>query len=169
MMFQEGKGVRRAIVLALLALGCALPAASGAQPARKTPYWASISAGEAMMRTGPGRNYPAIWLYKRADLPIKVIETYPSWRKIQDPDGTTGWMLVNLLSDTRTAIVTGDAPRPMHEKPDDAARIRFMAEPGVVGRISNCDGSWCRFDAKGRAGFIREAHIWGTDGKEIVE
>lgn len=169
MMFQEGKGVRRAIVLALLALGCALPAASGAQPARKTPYWASISAGEAMMRTGPGRNYPAVWLYKRADLPIKVIETYPSWRKIQDPDGTTGWMLVNLLSDTRTAIVTGEEPRPMHEKPSEDARIRFRAEPGVVGRISNCDGSWCRFDVKGRAGFIREDHIWGTDGKEIVE
>jgi hypothetical protein len=74
------------------------------------------------MRTGPGKNYPAKWLYRRADLPIKVLEVYPSWRKVQDPDGETGWMLVNLLSDTRTAIVTGNEPRPMHEAPNAGAR-----------------------------------------------
>ena len=36
---------------------------AGAQDERETPYWASISAGEAMMRTGPGRNYPAAYCY----------------------------------------------------------------------------------------------------------
>jgi SH3-like domain-containing protein len=149
----------------LIAGGLALTQAS-AQEERKTPYWASISAGEALMRTGPGRNYPATWLYRRADLPIKVIEVYPSWRKVQDPDGTTGWMLVNLLSDTRTAIVRGSDPAPMHEAPDANSRIRFRAEPGVVGRLSNCTNGWCRLDVKGRAGFIRIERIWGVDSGE---
>jgi SH3-like domain-containing protein len=140
-----------------------------AQDARETPYWASISAGEALMRTGPGKNYPATWLYRRADLPIKVVEVYPSWRKVQDPDGTTGWMLVNLLSDTRTAIVRGGDPAPMHENPDAASRIRFRAAPGVVGRLSNCAGSWCRFDVGGRAGFIAANRIWGVDRGETLD
>ena len=70
-----------------------------AQDARKTPYFASISAGQALMRTGPGRNYPATWLYQRADLPVKVVETYPDWRKVQDPGGETGRMLQRLLSE----------------------------------------------------------------------
>ena len=52
---------------------------------KKPPYWASIASGEAMMRTGPGRNYPGIWLYKRRDLPIRVVQIYPNWRKIEDP------------------------------------------------------------------------------------
>jgi len=91
--------------------------AASAQEERKTPYWASITAGKAMMRTGPGRNYPGTWLYQRADLPIKVVEVYPSWRKVQDPEGTTGWMLVHLLSDRRPALVTGGEPRPIYEKP----------------------------------------------------
>lgn len=137
-----------------------------AQPARETPYWASISAGRAMMRTGPGRNYPGTWLYVRPDLPIQVIEVYQSWRKIRDPDGTTGWMLVNLLSDTRTAIVRGDAPRPLHEQPDLASPIRFRAEPGVVGRISRCASGWCRFDVGRRGGFIQVVHIWGVSPNE---
>ena len=70
---------------------------------KRPPYWASIASGEAMMRSGPGRNYPGIWLYKRRDLPIRVVQIYPNWRKIEDPDGQQGWMLVTLLSDRRTA------------------------------------------------------------------
>jgi SH3-like domain-containing protein len=144
-------------------------AAAPAQPARETPYWASISSGRAMMRTGPGRNYPATWLYVRADLPIQVIEVYQSWRKVRDPDGTTGWMLVNLLSDTRTAIVRGDEPRPMHDRPDAASPVRFRAEPGVVGRLSRCASGWCHLDVAGRGGFIRTDHIWGIAANETVE
>lgn len=153
-------------VAAMLVLAGLGSASVQAQEERQTPYWASISASEAMMRTGPGRNYPAIWFYRRADLPIKVVETYPSWRKVQDSDGTTGWMLVNLLSDTRTALVTGDAPRPMHEEADESSRVAYLAEPGVVGRLSDCAGQWCRLDVRGRAGYIRTDHIWGTDPGE---
>src|SRR3546814_5268691 len=62
-------------MVTVLALA-ALPFAAGAQDQRQTPYWASIAAGKARMRTGPGRTYPATWLYQRADLPIKVVEVY---------------------------------------------------------------------------------------------
>ena len=152
------------VVAAALSLG-----AAEAQPRRETPYWASISSGQAMMRAGPGRNYPGTWLYVRRGLPVRVIEVYESWRKIEDPDGTSGWMLVNLLSDARTAIVRGDEPRPMHERPDAASPIRFRAEPGVVGRIARCGGAWCRFDVGGRDGYIRTDHIWGVDPNEILD
>lgn len=158
---------RIAALLALLAgLLSLVPAA--AQPPRATPYWASIASGDAMMRTGPGQNYPATWRYRRADLPIRVIEIYHDWRKIQDPDGTTGWMLVRLLSDQRTAIVRGSETRAMHEAPDDATPIRYRAQPGVVGRVSRCADGWCRFDVHGRDGYIRIDQIWGVDPNETI-
>lgn len=154
--------------LAILLLASSLATAASAQEERQTPYWASISAGKAMMRTGPGRNYPGTFLYQRADLPIRVVETYPSWRKVEDPDGTTGWMLVHLLSAQRTALVTGDEPRPIYEEPDAGSRLRYRAEPGVVGRISRCKADWCRIEIGKRDGYIRTAHIWGTDpGEEM--
>jgi SH3-like domain-containing protein len=140
-----------------------------AQPQRQTPYWASIAAGRANMRTGPGETYPATWLYVRRDLPIQVVEVYRNWRKVRDPDGETGWMLVSLLSDTRTAIVRGDSPAPMHEQPDEASRVRFRAEPGVVGRISRCSDGWCRFAVGGRDGYIRVDRIWGVARDETVD
>ena len=147
---------------ALLALGLTVTSAE-AQRERQTPYWASISATKALMRTGPGRNYPATWLYVRADLPIRVVETYPEWRKVQDPTGETGWMLQRLLSDTRTALVTGSELRPMHEAADAGSKVRYRAEPGVVGRLSRCGGGWCLLDVSGRQGFIRTEHFWGVD------
>ncbi|HEV2745793.1 MAG TPA: SH3 domain-containing protein [Allosphingosinicella sp.] len=161
--------MRQSWVAALMLAGAVLSGPAGAQKERQTPYWASIAASEALMRTGPGRNYPATWLYRRADLPIKVIEVYPNWRKVEDPGGTTGWMLVNLLSDTRTALVIGDEPRPMHEAPAASAKVRFRAQPGVVGRISECASGWCRFDVQGRRGYIRTEHVWGMDPGESVE
>lgn len=157
----------RALIVALM-VTLAGPAAL-AQDARKTPYWASISAGEALMRAGPGRSYPAKWLYRRADLPIKILEVYPSWRRVQDHEGATGWMLVNLLSDTRTALVTGNEPRPLHVSPDAGAPVRYRAAPGVVGRLSRCDNGWCQLDVGGRQGFISVEHLYGVDPGENFE
>ena len=155
-----------AFLIAILAFAALGPAA--AQPPRETPYWASIASGRAMMRTGPGQNYPGTWLYVRPDLPIRVIEVYQDWRKVSDPDGTTGWMLVRLLSDQRTAIVRRGEPRPLREAPDEASPIRFRAEPNVVGRVSRCAGGWCLFDVRGRSGYIRVDQIWGVDADETI-
>lgn len=153
-----------AAAAALLAGG----AAAWAQ-ARKAPYYASIGAGEARMRTGPGRNYPVEWLYLRAGLPVKVIETYPSWRKIEDPDGTTGWMQANLLADTRTAMVRDGEIRVLRAQPQPGAKVAWRVEPKVIGRITRCEDSWCRFDVRGRAGYIEVANLWGVDPGEAVE
>lgn len=157
-------GIRGAIMAAIVMTATAYAAPSD----RKTPYWASISAGQARLRTGPGRNFPASWLYRRADLPIKVLEVYPSWRKIQDPDGTTGWMQATLLSEQRTAIVRGEI-RPLRVRPSADAAIAWRAEPGVVGRISDCGDGWCRIDVRGQTGYIETAHIWGVDPGEAVD
>ena len=143
-------------------------AADTAAQVRKTPYWASISAGKARMRTGPGRNYPANWLYQRAGLPVKVIDVYKEWRKVEDPGGTQGWMQGNLLSGARTGFVV-DAVAVMRERPDAGARMLWRAAPGVVGRVSRCARGWCWFDVQGRAGFVETSSLYGVDPGEDLE
>ncbi len=149
----------RRLMFGISALALVLP--TGAVAQKKVPYWASISAGKARMRTGPGREFPASWLYHRADLPVRVVEVYPNWRKIEDPDGTKGWVQANLLSEVRTALIVGDV-RELRANADAAAPVVWRVEPGVVGKISQCARGWCLFDVKGRAGFIQTAHMWGT-------
>ena len=156
----------RGALLALLMLVAAMPAAA---QEKQPPYWASIASGQALTHTGPGKNYPNVWLYQRRDLPVRVIKKYDHWRLIQDPDGAQGWMLVTLLSDRRTAIVKPGDARPVRAAADDGARVRYLVEPGVVGRIDKCRDGWCRIEVGKKDGFIRIADIWGVGANEVVD
>lgn len=153
-------------VLPIAALAAVAP--SGADTRQSVPYYASISAAKARMRTGPARTYPASWLYQRVDLPVRVVGVFKEWRKVEDPDGTQGWMQANLVSATRTAIVHGAQPAAMLERPAPGTRVMWRAAPGVVGRISHCGGGWCRLDVKGQAGFVEVGSLWGVDAGEVV-
>ncbi len=141
----------------------ALSAASGAQaaPNKPVPYWASIAQDEARMRVGPSLDYPSNWVYRRRDLPVKVVQVLGLWRKVEDSDGAQGWMHVRLLSDTPTGIVTAEVA-PMRESPSDGARAVYRAEKGVVGRLASCSNGWCAFDVRGQKGFVRTSDIWGA-------
>ena len=143
----------------------AIPAAAEKKP----PYWASIASGQAMMRTGPGRNYPGIWLYQRRDLPVRVVQVYTIWRKIEDPDGQQGWMLVTMLSDKRSAIVRPGATKPIRNKPEAASHIAYRAEPGVVGRIDHCVSGWCHITVAKREGYVAVGDVWGLGEGESVD
>lgn len=162
--------MRQAIrCLAVIGLAGTLAAPTIAATGKQAfPYYASISAAKARMRTGPGRTYPASWLYQRLDLPVRVIGEFKEWRKIEDPDGTQGWMQSNLVSAARTAIVHGAQPAALLERPAPGAPILWRAAPGVVGRISHCGGGWCRFDVKGQVGFVEVAGLWGVEAGEVV-
>ena len=153
---------------ALVTAGLGLEPAVAADPVRKVPYYASIAAGRARIRTGPARAYPASWLYQRADLPVRVVAIHKEWRKIADPDGAEGWMQSNLMSSTRTAIVRGDVAIPMLDRPAEGGRVQWRAAPGVVGRLSQCGNGWCRMDVKGQAGFVRVDALWGVDADETL-
>ena len=160
--------MRRRLASAFLLLAAWTGTIGIADAQREPPYWASIDAGRAMMRSGPSQTYPASWLYIRPDLPIRIIGVHEDWRRVQDPDGTIGWMLVRLLSDQRSGIVRGQDPQPMHESPSPAAAIRYRAEPGVVGRVSECADGWCLFDVGGRRGYIRVDTLWGVEATESI-
>ncbi|WP_447753521.1 SH3 domain-containing protein [Sphingopyxis fribergensis] len=149
----------RQIIAAAALMAVVGPAAAQSDPV-ELPYWASISVDEARMRKGPSPDVPVIWEYRRKDLPVRVVARFETWRKIEDPDGTQGWMAARLLSRTRTAIVTGEI-RPMREEASVSAAVAYRAEPGVVGRITDCKNGWCLFDVKGRKGWIQTDHIWG--------
>ena len=135
---------------------------------RPVPYWASIAAGDALMRTGPGRTYPATWRYRREGLPVRVVQVHESWRKVRDSEGTTGWMASVLLSAERTAMVVRDA-LPMREAPESSARLLWRAAPGVIGKIRHCSEGWCEFTVDGRTGYVDTHGLWGVAPDEAVD
>ena len=166
----SSKWLKRSGIPAFAGMTLLLLSSAAFAQEKQPPYWASIASGQAMTRTGPGKNYPGVWLYQRRDLPVRVVKKYDTWRLIQDPDGAQGWMLVRLLSDKRTAIVKPGGPRPMRTDPNGGAKVRYLAEQGVVGRISKCKGDgWCRIEIGNRQGYIQTSDIWGVNANEVVD
>lgn len=146
----------------LLAAALGLLAVPAQAQERDVPYWASISADEANMRAGAGERYQIEWVYERPGLPVKVIRYISGWRYIEEPDGTRGWMYRSLLSDERTAIITGEEVAPMREAGSPDAALRWNLEPGVIGVLGDCIEGWCELDVEGHRGWVAQDRLWGA-------
>ena len=125
-------------------------------------YWASLRVGEANMRAGPSEDYRISWVYRRLDLPLKVVRLKEGWRLVEDPDGARGWMLAQFLKRERGAIVVGNGLAEMREAGNPDARLLWGLEPGVVGTLGECAGSWCALTVAGRTGFVPRDRLWGA-------
>lgn len=147
-------------LLAAMALSLSSPLAAE-DP--KPPFWASVKANVVNMRVGPGEDYRVVWVYKRQNLPMKVVRTKEGWWRVQDPDGETGWVLGSLMTQRRGAIVRGEGPADMREQPDAASKLKWRLEPGVTGRLGECADGWCDFSLPtGHQGYVAQDRLWGA-------
>jgi SH3-like domain-containing protein len=151
------------LFVAIASLGlCGLSVPAGAVD-RAVPYWASMRTTAMNARKGPAKEYPIAWLYRRQQLPLKVIRVKESWRMIQDQDGETGWVLAQFLSPDRTAVVTGKGLAEMRSAAGGEGSVLWQVEPGVVGKLGDCAGGWCRLDTgAGHVGYLDVNRLWGA-------
>lgn len=154
--------MHRTAVIFFMSLAVASPASA---QDREVPYWATIrgSASELNMRVGPSADYPISWVYKRPGLPVKVLRVHESWRLVQDPSGTKGWVASRLLSPDRGAMVTGGRPADMRDGPSSAARVKWFIAAGVVGKLGDCMAGWCEFTVEAHSGWINQKRLWGAN------
>ncbi len=150
--------LRRLLVAAFLILAAAPVQAQD----REVPYWASLRFDEVNMRVGPSESYPVDWVYHRVMLPVKVVRLYQGWRRVRDQDGAEGWIVARLLDPERTAVVIGKGLAAMRAEGNAASALRWNLEPGVVGKLGDCDGGWCELDVRGHKGWAEQRRLWGA-------
>ena len=162
---------RISAVLAMLA-ACWMAMASAqtrnGRDAPSTPHYQSLKSDTVHMRVGPGTQHPIEWVLQRRNLPVRVIAELEQWRRVVDPTGTAGWVHQQTLSSRRYAMVTGEI-RSLRRAPQADAVTIALLEPGVIGRLMECAGAWCRMEAGGFRGWIARAEIWGTDPGEVFK
>ena len=132
------------------------------------PRFVSLKARRVNLRIGPSRDYAVEWLYTRSGIPMEIIQEYDHWRRVRDPDGTEGWIHKSLLTGDRTAIIApwkrGEARVYvlLRARPQKGADLVAKLEPGVVVRIDECNGKWCRGEVQGTKGWVAQDEIWGA-------
>mgnify|MGYP001766827721 CR=1 FL=1 len=132
------------------------------------PRFVSLKGEEGNARRGPGLTHRIDWVFTRPGMPLKITAEYENWRRVEDQEGAGGWVHYVLLSPTRTVLITLDMAE-MHANPDGASQVVAQAELGVVAKILDCGGDWCRLSAGGEKGWVEKAAIWGVLPDEIIE
>lgn len=140
-------------------------AAGGGEP--PVPRFATLRADKVNLRAGPGDRYPIEWIYVRKDWPVEVVAQFDHWRRVRDWEGTEGWVHEKMITAHREVVVTGGV-RGLRQSPEANGALVARAEPGVVARLEECRGDWCRIAAGDIAGWIQRADIWGVFPNETV-
>lgn len=125
------------------------------------PRFAALRADEANVRVGPGTDYPIQWVFVRAGVPVEITAEHDNWRRIRDADGAVGWIHRSLLTGARTVLITGGI-QTLRRGPSQAATPVAKAEPGVLGRLRECNGDWCRIEVDGHRGWLPRTAVWGV-------
>jgi len=135
---------------------------------RQLPRFATLRADEVNLRTGPGERYPIDWVLIRKGLPVEIVQEFDVWRKIRDSQGSEGWVHQRMLTGARNVLIEGGV-RILHVEPDAASPPVARAEAGVLARLLECRGPWCRVEAQGIKGWLKRDEVWGVYPDESVQ
>ena len=143
-------------------------AGQAAEKALPVPRFVSLRVDEVNLRAGPGERYPIEWVLIKKGLPVEIVDEFDVWRKIRAPEGSEGWVHQRMVTGTRTVVIEGGT-RTLHADPDAAAPAVARAEAGVIARLLECHGPWCRIEARGIKGWVQRKEVWGVFPDEVVQ
>ena len=158
----------------LLATAGANAAPENANSGLPLPRFVSLKSDKVNVRAGPTKDHEVTWVFTRTGLPVEIVAEFDNWRRIRDWEGAEGWVYHSLLSGRRTGLI---APRA--KASDDAISIYVAADlhsavaarlqPGVLGTVKRCSGTWCRIIGAGFDGWVPQERLWGVYPNEKVE
>jgi SH3-like domain-containing protein len=149
----------------------------GAASGLPVPRFVSLKSDRVNLRNGPGTEYPTSWVFRRAGLPVELLQEFEVWRQVRDAEGATGWVLQSMLSGRRTALVlpwevkAGQPPLqvPLRSAGRETASLVAHVEAGVVANVRSCDGRWCLLNIGEFKGYIEQKKLWGVYDGEVVK
>ncbi|MDT8342881.1 MAG: SH3 domain-containing protein [Thermohalobaculum sp.] len=131
------------------------------------PRYVSLRSSRINVRRGPGQVYRIDWVFRRAGLPVRIVDEYGDWRRIVDADDAGGWVYHSLLSGRRTVLITSPMAE-LRDEPAATAPVAARAEQGVVARLIDCEPDWCEIEAGDVSGWVRKDALWGVEPGETL-
>lgn len=128
----------------------------------KIPRFVTLRANEVNMRAGPGVHYPVEWVFKQKGLPLKVIAEFHHWRKVEDFQGTVGWIHKSLLSGRQKLLIRHATQAVYHKKSYESDVVGYL-KPLVIASIDECEKLWCYIHIDKVSGWVPVSeNVWGT-------
>ena len=151
--------------LSLILGGLALTAGPVAAQPKEFPRYASVKKGEVNVRSGPGNQYPILWVYQWTGYPVQLLTRYDNYFKIRDVEGEEGWVYIGMVSGRQTGLVGGKHPVALYRDNNPASDVVARLAPGVVVTLEDtpCTGPYCEVEVDGTGGWVAKSVLLMVD------
>ena len=141
----------------------------GKETGLEIPRYISLKSNDANIRVGPSKNYPIEIKYIKKNYPLKVLEEYKDWRKVEDFQKNFGWIHKSLISGIRTGIVLSNDNKTIKLLNTLNGNIIGEIGSGNIVFLEKCKIDWCLVSFGDYRGWIDKKNIWGIKEKEIIK
>jgi len=123
-------------------------------------YFLMLKNSKVNVRFGPSFDHPIKFIYKKALLPLQVIDKKENFRKIIDHKKNSGWIHISQLKKSNSLIILTD--RIIFEKATKNSKPIINLESGRLLSVKKCKKKWCKVKTGSYSGWIENTNIWGT-------
>ncbi len=124
-------------------------------------YYLMLKNSKVNVRMGPGLDYPVKFIYKKKNLPVKVIDNKENFRKVIDHKKNSGWIHISQLKKINSIIVISN--RILFKKPTLNSNPIANIESGRLFVLKKCKKDWCEVSSLNYTGWINMDNVWGKD------
>ena len=111
------------------------------------------------VRYGPSFDYPIKYIYKKINLPVKVIDKKENFRRIIDNKKNGGWIHISQLKQSKSFITVSN--KILFRKPTKFSKHLAKIESGRLLLVKKCERNWCLVETKSFKGWVEEENLWG--------
>ena len=120
----------------------------------------SLKKDKVNVRYGPSLESPIKYIYKKINLPIKLIDKKENFRRIIDHKKNSGWIHVSQLKKINSVIPLKD--KVLFKKPSNFSQPLAKVKKGRVLLIEKCENNWCKVKTEDIVGWVESNNIWGS-------
>ena len=112
------------------------------------------------VRYGPSFDYPIKYIYKKIQLPVRLIDKKENFRRIIDHKKNSGWIHISQLKKSNSLITT--SKKILFRKPTKYSKPLAKLDSGRLLLIEKCEKNWCNVKTEKFFGWIDKNDVWGS-------
>ena len=120
----------------------------------------SLKNSKVNVRYGPSLDSPVKYIYKKINLPVKLIDKTKLFRKIIDLKNNSGWIHWTQLKESNSIITLEN--KILFKKPSSFSKPLAKIEEGRLLVLKKCQKNWCKIKTEEYSGWIKTNNIWGS-------
>ncbi len=125
----------------------------------ETERFLSLKKSKVNVRYGPGFDYDVKYIYKKINLPLKIIDKKENFRRVIDFKNNSGWIHISQLKKSKSFIILDE--KILFIKPSIFSKPIIKIAEGRLLTYKKCENKWCKVKTEKYYGWIKADNIWG--------